>query len=117
MAVLTVAQIVITKVAQTLAAANGGGDSFPNTGKELIAIKNAGGGSINLTVVASGQVCNYGSGSPTHDAVIAIPNDSVIYLVGPFATLRFNDTNQRAQLTYSGVTSVTIAIFSLPPNA
>jgi len=117
MAVLAVSQILITKIAQTLAAAAGGGDSFPNTGKEVFAIRNAG-SSITLTAVASGAVCNYGlAASTAHDQVITVPNDSVVYLIGPFPTLRFNDSNGRVQFTYSAVTSVTVAVFSLPPAA
>lgn len=117
MAVLTVSQVLITKLAQTLAAAAGGGDSFPNTGKEFLAIKNAG-SSITLTVTASGAACNYGvAASTAHDQTITVPNDSVIYLIGPFPTLRFNDNNNRVQLAYSGVTTVTVAVFSLPPAA
>jgi len=118
MAVLTVNQIAAAKQAQALAAANGGGDSFPNTGKEFIAVRNAGAGAITLTVVAQGDPCSLEvAASPAHDGVYSIPNDSATYVFGPFKPKRFNDVNGRAQVTYSGVTSVTIEIFSLPPAA
>ncbi len=114
MAVLTVAAITATKQAQTLAAAAGGGDSFPNTGKEFIAIKNAGAGAITLTVTAQGDPCNRGVAATTaHDKTYSIPNDSAVYVLGPFPPAFFNDSNGRAQLAYSGVTSVTVQILSL----
>lgn len=117
MAVLTVVKIVNTApTAETLTPAAGGGDSFPNTGKEFLAVKNAGGGAITVTVVAQGDACNRGVAATTaHDKTFSIPNDSAIYLLGPFPTAFFNDVNGRAQVTYSGVTSVTVNPFTLPP--
>jgi len=118
MAVLTVARISSTKQAINLAAAAGGGDSFPNTGKELLAVRNAGAGSITLTVTASGAACDYGvAASTAHDQTHTIPNDSATYLIGPFPTRQFNDTSNRVQLAYSGVTSVTVQALALPPTA
>lgn len=117
MAVLTVQRISSTKAALTLAAAAGGGDSFPNTGKEMLAIKNAG-SQITLTVTASGPACDYGVAATTaHDQTHTIPADSATYLIGPFPTKQFNDANGRVQLAYSGVTTVTVQVLALPPAA
>jgi hypothetical protein len=121
MAQLTVNRIAPgTALAQTLAAATGGGDSFLNTGKEQVAIKNAGGGSINITIRASSGAnndkCNFGiAGTPGHDIVIAIPNDSAVYLLGPWNPRPYSDGSGLCQLAYSAVTSVTIAVFVAPP--
>lgn len=121
------AQLTVNKIApgsalaQTLVAAAGGGDSFLNTGKEQIAIKNAGGGSINITIKASAgpnnDKCSFGiAGTPGHDIVVAIPNDSAIYLLGPYKPYPFADGSGLCQLTYSAVTSVTIGVFVAPPT-
>jgi hypothetical protein len=121
MAQLTVNKLSQTKTAQTLVAAAGGGDSWANTGKEQIAVKNAGGGAITLTVKCNGgdgnnKVCNFNvPATPGHDVAQSIPNDSAIYVIGPFPTY-FNDGSGLAQITYSGVTSVTIGIFAQPPQ-
>lgn len=119
MAILTVAPISTTQQADALVAAAGGGDSFQNTGKECLRIRNAGGGAITLTVVASGtDPCNYGvAATPAHDLVQSIPNDSAVHVLGPFPPKKFNDVNGRVQLTYSGVTSVTVQPQALPPAA
>lgn len=120
------AQLTVNKIsnasalAQALAAASGGGDSFPNTGKEFIAIKNAGGAPITLTVVgsagANNDKCNFGvAGTPGHDKTYSITNDSNVYVVGPFPVRPYADGSGLTQLTYSAVTSVTVEVFSLPP--
>lgn len=121
MAQLTVNKLSQTKTAASLAAAAGGGDSWANTGKEQFAIKNAGGGSITVTFRCNGgdgnnRACNFGiAGTPGHDVVQTIPNDSNIYLIGPFPTF-FNDGSQLLQVAYSAVTSVTVAVFALAPS-
>jgi hypothetical protein len=117
MAILTVNLIVPTAgtpQSQTLVAAAGGGDSFPNSGREYLAVKNAGAGSITLTIVASGgNPCNFGfPATPTHDLVYTIPNDSAVHIFGPFLPATYTDGNGRVQITYSGVSSVTIAPFT-----
>lgn len=120
------AQLTVNKVqpgaslAESLVAATGGGDSFLNSGKEFVAIKNAGGGSINITIRASSGAnndkCNFGiAGTPGHDIVLAIPNDSAIYLLGPWNPRPFSDGSGLCQLAYSGVTSVTVGVFVAPP--
>lgn len=124
MAQLTVQKITnasALNASGALTAAAGGGDSFPNTGKEFYAIKNAGGAPITLTAKASAgpnnQPCNYGiAGTPAHDKTFSITNDSNIYVVGPFPTIPFNDGSGLLQLAYSAVTSVTVIPFSLPPT-
>lgn len=109
MATLTVQEIPLTGVAPSYDAATGGGDEFVNSGREFIHVKNGGGGSINVTI--NSQVnCNQGY---DHDAVVAV-GASAEKMIGPFPKDRFNDSGGKAQITYSGVTSVTIAVIRLP---
>ena len=109
MALLTVTDITRAGVAPTLTAAAGGGDSFVNDGRVYLHINNGGGGSITLTVVTQKTV----DGKAVADDAITVPNGAA-RIVGPFPPSIYNDANQQVQLTYSGVTSVTVNPFRLP---
>ncbi len=88
-----------------LVAANGGGDSFVNTGVEMILIKNGDSGAHTVTIVTDATV----DGLDVVDRAVAIPAGET-WLIGPFPADVYNDDNNRVQLTYSAVTAVTIAI-------
>lgn len=109
MATLTVQSVVLAGITPSLVAAAAGGDEFVNSGKTLIYVKNGGGGSINVTV-DSQAVCSQGY---DHDAVVAVPAGEE-RMIGPFSKDRFNDSDVKVQITYSGVTSVTIAAIEVP---
>jgi len=109
MATLTVQEVARTGLAPTYGAAAGGGDAIPNDGRTMLHIKNGGGASINLTVVTQATVL----GNAVADDVIAVPNGQE-RMVGPFPPGVYNDVNQLVQLTYSGVTTVTVAAIRLP---
>lgn len=106
MADLTVQDIPAdgTGLVVTYAAAAAGGDAFVNDGRTRLRVKNAGAGSINVTI-NSQRACNQGF---DHDEVAAVAAAEEREL-GPFDTGRFNDSTGKVQLTYSGVTSVTVA--------
>lgn len=108
MATLSVQDINTAGVTLSFAAAAGGGDQFSNDGKTLLYVKNGGGGSINVTI-ASQRACDQGA---THNTVVAVANGSE-KTIGPFPPERYNDASGNAQVTYSGVTSVTVAVASL----
>jgi len=109
MATLTVQNIVRTGLEATFAAAAGGGDAVPNDGRTFIEIINGGAGDITVTVVTQQAVDGK-----------AVADDAVIVTlaerrhIGPWPVSIYNDVNDRVQLTYSGVTSVTIAAIRLP---
>lgn len=93
----------------TMSAAAGGGDSFENNGHVLIRINNGSGGAITVTADAP-KPDNFGLTDNSHDVALVIPaGESRIW--GPFPVNRFNDANGRVQLTYSGVTTLTIGPF------
>jgi hypothetical protein len=114
MAILTVTPIVRTGInpATPMAAAAGGGDSFANTGNEFLKVTNGGGSSINVTIVAQAACSDYGVSNAAHDIVVAVPNGQTRD-IGPINPKVYNDANGRAQITYSGVTTVTVAPFSM----
>lgn len=114
MAVLTPQVIVKTGLTASLAAAAGGGDSWQNTGREFLRVANGGGGSINVTLAAQGGACQpYGVTNVAHDIVVAV-GAGVTKDIGPIDPRGYNDSNGRAQITYSGVTAVTVGVFAAP---
>lgn len=95
-------------------AAAAGGDVFENTGSELLAIKNGGGGAITLTAVTPATV----DGQAVADLTASIGAGET-RLVGPFPTAYYSAggvTGGNVSLTYSGVTSVTVTVVRFSPN-
>lgn len=102
MAVLTVQNVVRAGLEATYAAAAAGGDSFPNDGKDTFAhVKNGSGGSIDVTIETPGTV----DGLAIADRVVAVPAGEE-RMIGPFPTATYSNS---VGLTYSGVTSLTVA--------
>ena len=66
------------------------------------------GGDITVTI-ASQRACDQGS---THNAAVVVTAGEERF-IGPFDPARYNDSNGMTQLTYSGVTSLTIRPMSL----
>lgn len=114
MAVLSVQKIVPAGLVASLVAAAGGGDSWQNTGREFLRVANGGVGSINVTIAAQAGACRpYGVTTAAHDIVVAVAN-GVTKDIGPIDPGAYNDSNGRAQIAYSGVTSVTVGVFAAP---
>lgn len=110
MAVLTVQDSAVSGLAPSYGAAAGGGDSFPNDGKTVLHVKNGGGGSITVTVDSQAQ-CSFGF-DHNEAVVVGAGADKIL---GPFPPKRWNDSNERVNVTYSGVTSVTVAAIRVTP--
>lgn len=116
MATLTVQTLDLsTGLAPTYAAAGAGGDEYANDGKTYCHLKNASGGSITVTVaVQQTSIANpqFGFAVPAaRTFAVAAGAERII----PFlATGLYNNTNNRVALTYSGVTSLTVAAIQAP---
>lgn len=107
---LTATDVTVAGVLQTLAAADGTGNSFPNPdGRTYFVVTNGGGGSITVTI-NSVAACNQGS---DHDGGGSVVN-ATTRIFGPFSPGRFNNAVGSVDVTYSGVASVTVAAFHLP---
>ena len=91
----------------TYDAAAMGGDSFENDGRTILHAKNGSGGPLTVTVAAEQATTQKpGFGELTKaDAAIAVPAGGEAFL-GPFPTIAFGVLSE---ITYSGVTSLTIA--------
>ena len=113
MAALTVSAIVITGLDSSalFTAAAGGGDTFTNTGREFIYIKNGDASPINVTFTTPATYKNIA----LEDPVVAVgATDEMI--IGPFAVGAFNNSSGLVDVAYSAVTSVTVAVFQLPTS-
>lgn len=93
----------------TFAAAAVGGDTFTNDGKTIFIIKNGGGSPVTPTF-DSLLNCDQGV---DHNVGTAIPTAQDGYF-GPFPPSRFNNGSGKVSVTYSGVTSVTVAAVKAP---
>lgn len=102
----------------TYSAAAGGGDQADNSdGKTFLHIKNGGGGSVTVTVaeqVSGTTVEDPSLGKLTKASATKVIGAGAEAFFGPFKKLGFNDTNGMIQITYTGVTSLTIAALKLP---
>jgi hypothetical protein len=92
-------------------AADATGNYFTNTGVERLYVKNGGVGSITLTHVLG---TNGTVDSLTPSARTTTITAGQIIILGPWPVAYYNDTNSRMNFTYSGVTSVTVAVIGGP---
>lgn len=104
MAVLTVQDMTLAGLDVVLVAADVAGDLFANDGRTFFLVDNADASPINVTI-NSVEECSQGF---DHDIVVAVPNGESRY-IGPFNTKRFNNATAQVSVTYSAVTSVTVA--------
>lgn len=86
-----------------------GGDEFTNTGREIIYVANGSGGDI--TVTFTGQSASNFNVTTNNAVVVSAGTTEVI---GPFLKGWFSDTNNKVQVTYSGISSLTVAIIQTP---
>jgi hypothetical protein len=96
----------IADVAAQAAAAASGGDTAPVGPNKFLYINNADASSKTVTVVAPGTVKG-----------LAVADAAVVVAAGKHAIIPLNDVYRgatgRASITYSAVTSVTVAAFEL----
>jgi hypothetical protein len=108
MTILNVLRVNQNGANPAFVAASSTGDEFPNDGKTMFHVKNSGAASITITVNSS-QPCNYGF---DHDHTVTVPNGGE-RMIGPFDRTRFNNSVGNVEVSYSAVTSVTVAAISI----
>ena len=94
--------------AYALVAASVGGDQVPVGTDNALIVTNGGGSSITVTIVDPNST-KYGLANP--DPTVTVPNGQS-RIIGPFQSDLAN-ANQCADITYSGVTSVTVAAIQI----
>src|SRR5262247_823808 len=109
MATLTTQTINRAGLAPTYAAAAGGGDAMSCGSGMFLHIKNAGGAAITVTLnVPAARV--YEPNVAITSPAISVPGTTGDKMIGPVDAGTFADpTTGLCSLTYSGVTSVTVA--------
>lgn len=116
MAALSIQQIGEAGLDPQFSAAAAGGDTFANDTLErtFLFVKNGGAGAITVTGTAQKtQAGVRGFGAlPRNDIAVSVPAGQD-RLIGPF-TDAFSDAAGNVSVTYSGVTSVTVAAVRLP---
>lgn len=108
MAALTTQNVVRTGIVPTYAAAAGGGDTFIPSADTFLHIKNGSGGSLTVTVAVTATVI----GQAASNVAVAIAAGAE-KMIGPFPYEFFNQSDGTAAVTYSGVTSLTVAVLKL----
>lgn len=89
-------------------AASGGGDKFAFSPDAELHVNNGGGSPITVTIDCPGT-CNFGVGNnAAHDATYTVTNGTVKII--PISDVRFRDSNGDVNVSYSAVTSVTVAV-------
>lgn len=110
MAVLTVNVVSRSglNLTDALAAAGASGDSWANTGTEVLAVRNASLASVTVTLA---YAATFDGAAPANKTVSVGAGKTT--LIGPFPQTLHNDANQRVSVTYSSSTDVTVAAFRL----
>lgn len=115
MATLSVQTISRSAITPSLSAAAGGGDAFNNSGankgRVFFWANNASGGDITVTFVTQSTV----DGQAVTDRAVVVEAGTQ-ELIGPFQSGIYNDGSDLVQVTYSGVTSLTVGAFNLTPT-
>lgn len=109
MATLTTQVIRRSGVTVTYASAAGGGDKFTPTDRTWIEVVNGGGSPITVTVTTPNDIATDIS---IADVSVSVTNGTT-GRIGPFPPGLFQGTDGLASISYSGVTSVTVAALQL----
>lgn len=97
----------------TFAAAAAGGDKVVPGDNRVFIVKNGGGSSINVTIATPG---NLPTGDAKPDKVYAVGAGAERWIpLGGAAGVEFRDPadSNKAAVTYSGVTTVTVAVVAV----
>ena len=109
MATLAYQQSAIGGAAVTMAAASGGGDKVAPNKRGALLVTNGDASSKTVTIAVPGNT-KYGQANPDVAVVVAA---GVTKLIGPFASDLADPTDGKVAITYSAVTSVTVAAVSI----
>ena len=114
MGLITAQEISEAGVVVTYGAATADGDVVDNEGTIFLHLKNGGGSEMTVTITAQTTSVD----SPLYGALTkanaskAIAASTEVF-IGPFQINAYNNTDEQIAITYSGVTSVTIAALYL----
>lgn len=108
MAALSAQPVTTGGLKPTYAAAAGGGDTAPVGTGMVLHVVNGGGGAVTVTVVTPGTA----DGLAIADTAQSVPAGGHLFV--PLRAVYRSPVTGRAAITYSGVTTVTVAVLQLP---
>ena len=112
MALIAPQLLVETGVAPSFAAATGGGDTCAPGDKTFLVVKNGGGAPITVTLAAFPDTAPWGAAIP--DPTVSVPAAGERW-IGPLRGSSYaNASTGLVGISYSGVTSVTVGVFTIP---
>ena len=108
MTAFTVVPVTRAGVDVAGSAVSAGPDTFANTGKEILEVNNASGGSITVTIPVTATP----DGMAVASDVITIAN-GIRKAIGPFPTGIYNNGSGNVSFTCSATSSVTAKVLSV----
>lgn len=112
MADLTLQEFDLAGLTPSFTAADSDGDAFVNNGKTLLYVKNGDGSSRDVTLNIQKTITIGGIDITLSNPTVTVPaNDEKI--IGPFSQDWFNDVDDKVNVDYDAVTSVTVAALKL----
>ena len=114
MAHLTKQLVSLVGLTPTFTAAAGGGDTLDPDADTFLVVKNAGGSPITATIAT--PKTDPKTGLAEADVAVSVPATTGEKWIGPlpFETYADPANQSRAAVTYSAVTSVTVAVVGVP---
>lgn len=110
MALLTTQSVDRSGLQPAFGAAAAGGDSFAPGDLVFLHVKNGGASAMTVTIVTPKEAFE---GAAIDDTAVSVPASDE-RMIGPFPRRHYADpTDGLADITYSAVTSVTIAVIEL----
>lgn len=109
MATLPYVQPTITGTSPAFAAAAGGGDKVAPNDRGYLHVRNGSGSPITVTVVIPGSTY----GQPNPDVAVSVPATTGERIIGPLTAAMADPADGLVAITYSGVTSLTVAAITL----
>lgn len=108
MSLLAYQQAKPTGQAVTMQAASGGGDTIPVSANGALLVRNGDASQKTVTIVVPGE--QYGQARPDIPVVVAA---GATALIGPFPFDLADPVTRLVNVTYSAVTSVTVAAITI----
>lgn len=111
MAALTTQSVVASGLTPAFVAATGGGDTCAPGDRNFLVVKNASGAPITVTLAAFPDTSPWGAAIP--DPTVSVPAAGERW-IGPLVGSQYgNPTTGQVGITYSGVTSLTVGVFTI----
>ncbi|MCI3271022.1 hypothetical protein [Streptomyces cylindrosporus] len=106
MAALSAQRVALSGTAPTYSAASAGGDTAPVGGGLKLHVSNGSGSAVTVTIVTPGTI----DGLAIGDAALSVPAGGHGFI--PLTNVYRDPVTGRANITYSAVTTVNVAVIS-----